>query len=75
VSGSGPGGSSSQSDSGWSFAYGLGAQYNFNAHLGIRGEFEVFHNVGNDNTVGQGDIRMWSVGVSQPAATLSLRLA
>jgi len=63
ASGSGPGGSSSQSDNGWSFAYGLGAQYNVNAHLGVRGEFEVFHNVGNENTIGQGDIRMWSVGV------------
>jgi len=63
ASASGPGGSVSESDNGFSFAYGLGAQYNFNPHLGVRAEFEVFHDVGNENTTGQGDIRMWSVGV------------
>ena len=63
ASASGPGGSVSQSDNGFSLAYGVGAQYNFNPHLGVRAEFEVFHDVGNENTTGQGDIRMWSVGV------------
>jgi opacity protein-like surface antigen len=63
ASASDPGGSFSQSDNGFSFAYGVGAQYNFNPHLGVRAEFEVFHDVGNESTTGQGDIRMWSIGV------------
>jgi OOP family OmpA-OmpF porin len=63
ASASGPGGSASESATGFSLAYGAGVQYNFSPQFGVRAEYEVFQNVGDENTTGQGNIRMWSVGV------------
>jgi OOP family OmpA-OmpF porin len=63
LSASGPGGSLSNSDNGFALAYGAGVQYSFTHNLGVRAEYEVFHDVGNENTTGQGDVRIWSVGV------------
>jgi OmpA-OmpF porin, OOP family len=60
---SGPGGSLSNSDNGFAFTYGAGLQYNFTPNLGVRGEYEIFHDVGDENTVGKGDIRMWSLSI------------
>ncbi len=60
---SGPGGSISNSDNGVAFTYGAGLQYNFTENLGVRAEYEIFHDVGDENTTGKGDIRMWSVSL------------
>ena len=60
---SGPGGTISNSDNGFALSYGVGLQYNFTPNIGVRGEYEIFHDVGDENTTGKGDIRMWSVGV------------
>jgi OOP family OmpA-OmpF porin len=59
---SSPVASISNSDNGVAFAYGAGVQYNFTPQLGVRAEYEVFHNVGKEDTTGKGDIRMWTVG-------------
>ena len=63
LSASGPGGNPSESATGFSLAYGVGLQYNFTPQFGVRAEYEVFQDVGDENTTGQGNIRMWSVGV------------
>jgi OOP family OmpA-OmpF porin len=63
LDGSGPGGTISNSDNGFAFTYGAGLQYNFTPNIGVRAEYEIFHDVGDENTVGKGDIRMWSVSV------------
>jgi OOP family OmpA-OmpF porin len=57
----GPGGRITDSDSGVSFAFGAGVQYNVTPMFGVRAEYEVFHDVGDDDGV-NGDVHMWSVG-------------
>ena len=54
----------SGSDTGWGLAWGLGLQYTFNEHVGIRAEWEQFNNVGTASTGGQSDIQMWTIGVN-----------
>jgi opacity protein-like surface antigen len=53
----------SGSGTGWDFAWGAGVQLTLSEHLGIRGEWEKFINVGNSAT-GQNDIQMWTVGLN-----------
>ncbi len=52
----------SQSDSGFSFVLGAGAEYNLGNNLAIRGEIEYFPKIGDKKTVGEADIT--AIGVS-----------
>jgi OOP family OmpA-OmpF porin len=53
----------SGNETGWAFGWGLGLQYTFNEHLGVRAEWEQFNNVGSGAT-GESDIQMWTVGLN-----------
>ena len=56
-------GSGSDSSSGTDLTYGLGLKYDFSKTVGVRAEWERFKDVGDDNTTGQSDIDLLSVGV------------
>jgi OOP family OmpA-OmpF porin len=44
--------------------WGIGAAYDFNAHLGARLEYELVKDVGDQaSTGGSSDIKLWSLGV------------
>jgi OmpA-OmpF porin, OOP family len=49
------------SDNGINGSFGLGLEYMFNDHFGVRGEFERFVTVGDDATTGQTNINVWTV--------------
>ncbi|MFN0317651.1 MAG: outer membrane beta-barrel protein [Burkholderiales bacterium] len=54
--------SASQSDTGFSFVAGIGAQYDFSNNLAIRAEIEYFPKIGDEGTVGEADVT--AIGVS-----------
>jgi OOP family OmpA-OmpF porin len=56
-------GSGSASSSGTDLTYGLGLKYDFSKTVGVRAEWERFKDVGDNNTTGQSDIDLLSVGV------------
>jgi OmpA-OmpF porin, OOP family len=43
---------------------GLGAEYHFSRALGVRAEYEQAFAVGDENSTGEGDIQMLSVGLT-----------
>jgi OOP family OmpA-OmpF porin len=49
------------SDHGINGSFGLGLEYMFTDHFGVRGEFERFLSVGNDATTGETNINVWTV--------------
>ncbi len=63
ASAGGGAGSASESDNGTSLLFGVGAGYNLNNNFALRAEWERYDNVGDDNTTGESDVDMWSVGV------------
>lgn len=66
VSANGPVGSASDSVSSTTtdMKYGLGFQlYDVTQAFGIRGEWERYHNLGDKDTTGEGDVDLWSVGI------------
>jgi OOP family OmpA-OmpF porin len=56
-------GSGSDSSSGTDMTYGLGLKYDFSKTVGARAEWDRFKDVGDDNTTGQSDVDLLSVGV------------
>ena len=62
---SGPGGtiSPSESDSGVAPLLAIGAAYNFTPRFALRAEYERHFNVGDDDTTGQSDIDLFTVGL------------
>lgn len=44
--------------------FGLGANYAFTKNVGVRAEWERYKNLGDNNTTGEGDVDLWSIGVS-----------
>jgi OOP family OmpA-OmpF porin len=56
-------GSGSDSSSGTDLTYGLGLKYDFSKTVGVRAEWERFQDVGDENTTGQSDVDLLSVGV------------
>lgn len=65
VAATGPGGSASGSDSAtkWKTTFGFGVSYNLTKTVAIRGEFERFLKLGDNNTTGEGDVDLYSVGI------------
>ena len=63
--GSGPGGTAlaSESENGVSPLLGLGAAFNFNERLAIRAEIERHFAIGDEDTTGESDVDLYSVGV------------
>ena len=55
--------SGSVSSTDWKANYGVGAMYSVNPKLGLRLEWERFHDLGN-GPAGQGNVDLWSVGVA-----------
>jgi OOP family OmpA-OmpF porin len=53
----------SASDTNTDITYAIGAQYNFTKNLGIRAEWQQYKKVGSDNTGGDGDVDVMSIGV------------
>jgi OOP family OmpA-OmpF porin len=51
----------SPSDSGVSGMYGAGFEYMFGNSFGIRAEYEIYENIGDDTTTGESHIHMISV--------------
>jgi OOP family OmpA-OmpF porin len=51
------------SDNNTDLTYGIGAQYDFNKNLGVRAEWQQYKKVGSDNTGGDSDVDVMSVGV------------
>lgn len=51
----------SQSESGFSGMYGAGLEYMFSNSFGMRAEYEIYENIGDDNTTGESHIHMFSV--------------
>ena len=44
--------------------FGLGANYAFTKNVGVRAEWERYLNLGDTNTTGEGDVDLWSIGVT-----------
>ena len=53
--------SSSASGNNWGTVYGLGATYNFNRYLSLRGEYELYNQLGTSAT-GKSNVNVFSVG-------------
>lgn len=53
----------SGSDTNTDVTYAIGGQYNFNKNLGLRAEWQQYKKVGGDNTGGDGDVDVMSIGV------------
>jgi OOP family OmpA-OmpF porin len=53
----------SESDDGVSLVYGAGLQWMFTKNFGLRAEYEVYDSVGDEDTTGESDIHMYSLGV------------
>jgi OOP family OmpA-OmpF porin len=62
----GPGGSTAQSESAnnTTFDYGVGVRYDTGAHWGLRAGFKQYHDVGDDNTTGKGNVNFLYVSAS-----------
>jgi len=58
---SGDGGSIGET--GTSITFGLGFQYNFTKRLAARAEWQRYSDVGNDNTTGNSDVDVLSIGL------------
>lgn len=56
-------GSTTEDENGTDLFYGIGAGYNFTEMFGVRAEWELFKNIGDDNTTGETDVEMWSAGL------------
>jgi len=56
-------GSASDSASGTDPLFGIGAQWNVNKNLGLRGEWTHYMDVGDENTTGQSDVDNLSISV------------
>jgi len=56
-------GSASDSASGTDPLFGIGAQWNVNKNLGLRGEWTHYVDVGDENTTGQSDVDNLSISV------------
>ncbi len=56
-------GSASESENGTDLLFGVGAGYTLNNNFALRAEWERYGNIGDDNTTGEFDVDMWSVGV------------
>lgn len=56
--------SESVSDSGEEFFYGVGAAYNFAQRFAVRAEFTQYKDVGNEESVGEADVNLLSLGVT-----------
>jgi OOP family OmpA-OmpF porin len=52
----------SASDTGTDLLWGIGAKYDLNKSIALRGQFES-HKAGNDATTGRGDVEMLSMGL------------
>ena len=63
VSASALGGSESESDSGIGLTYGVGAQFDFTPKFGMRAEYQMYPDVGDDSTTGQTDVSVLSASV------------
>ena len=63
VSASALGGSESESDSGIGLTYGFGAQFDFTPKFGMRAEYQMYPDVGDDSTTGQSDVSVLSASV------------
>lgn len=61
----GPGGtaSGSFSDRSWDTGFGVGAEYKFNEKIAVRANFDKYLKVGDSNTTGESDVKVWSVGL------------
>jgi OOP family OmpA-OmpF porin len=53
----------SQTETGNSLTYALGAQYNFTKNVGGRAQYQRYKDIGNDSTTGQSDYDVISVAV------------
>jgi hypothetical protein len=53
----------SESDDGIDLVYGAGLQWMFAKNFGLRAEYEVYDNVGDEETTGESTIHMYSLGV------------
>jgi OOP family OmpA-OmpF porin len=42
---------------------GVGAQYYFNRHFGVRAEYQYFPNLGSSSTTGDTDLNFFSLSV------------
>lgn len=49
-------------DSGWDIKFGAGMQYDINPKFALRGEFERFNGVGNDQSSGDSKVNQLTVG-------------
>lgn len=58
---SGPAGS--VSDTSWKATWGVGGAYNFSKTMAVRLEYDRYSKLGNNNTTGEGDVDLWSVGL------------
>lgn len=54
---------SSPSASEWNWRYGLGLQLDFTRSVALRLEYDQTRNVGKEDTSGEGNIDVWSLGV------------
>ncbi len=55
--------SASDDDNGTDLMYGIGADYNFTNNFALRVEWELYQNIGDDNSTGESDVDLWSAGV------------
>ena len=62
-SASGFGASFSQSESGTDLTYGFGVKYNFTKSIGVRVQYQIYKDIGNEATTGTSDVDVISVGV------------
>ena len=53
----------SESEDGFGFSYGAGLQYMFGRNFGIRAEYQVFDSIGDEDTTGESDVHMYSIGI------------
>ena len=44
--------------------FGLGANYAFTKNVGVRVEWENYSNLGDENNTGEGDVNLFSVGIT-----------
>lgn len=64
VNGLGTSASDNESSTTTDMKYGLGAQlYDVTQAFGVRLEWERYHDLGDKNTTGEGDVDLWSVGI------------
>ncbi len=53
----------SQSSSQTEPLFGIGLKYEFNNHVGLRGEWERYLKVGNNSTIGGSDVDLWNMSL------------